>query len=120
MNQAAIRLGVILWYMIHPSHPARHSLLSSNDKYALVNKGWDEGDGDSGSPSYHGRNGSVSSYGTGYDVHPSNSVPWDGEGSAYNEIGAHGPAAMGENRRTPSGLSMLMTPDEDYSYRERQ
>ena len=59
----------------------------------------------------------MTSYDTGYDAHPGNPVPWGGEGSAYNGIGGHGPVAMGGGKRTPSGLSMPIAPDEDYSYR---
>jgi hypothetical protein len=147
MNQAAVGLGVILWFFwlgttgiagyaawyfrqhsVSPFEdlsPAGHDIeettkdaFSSNDEYAPINRDRDEDDGDSRfSPSHHERSGSVTSYDTGYDAHPGNPVPWGGEGSAYNGIGGHGPVAMGGNRRTPSGLSMPIAPDEDYSYR---
>jgi len=73
--------------------PAGHNIeettkdaFSSNDEYALINKGLDEDDGDSRFSSYHGRSGSVTSHNTSYDAHPDNPILWGGEGSAYNGI----------------------------------
>ncbi|KAG0138791.1 hypothetical protein HOY82DRAFT_595317 [Tuber indicum] len=111
MNQAAVRLG-------HDIEETTKAAFSSNDEYALIHKDRGEGDGGTGFSSHHRRSGSLSS--TGYDAHPGNSIPWDAEGSVNGGVGGHGPAASGENRRTPSGLSMPITPDGDYGYRERQ